>query len=286
MSNKVAIVTGASQGIGRSTAIRLARDFPSVVVVARNRENLDQTADEVRKAGAKALPIDLDLSDPEAAQKVVDQTLSAFGQIDALLNIAGAVPQIDVFEMSDDQWDRGFALKLHGARRLTIAAWPSLKKTSGSVVLMSGNSALFPKAPYAAVGTINAAIVALAKAFSDRGIADGVQVNSVLPGPVMTGRRQSYLEHWAPLHNMTVEEATARFPVEAGIARYGTPEEIAELMAFIVSPVGALDDGLDVEDGRRRGQVDLNGHHHQADCSQRGPKRTRAGLRESARWKA
>lgn len=106
----------------------------------------------------------------------------------------------------------------------------------GSVVMMSGNSALFPKAPYAAVGTINAAIVALAKAFSDRGIADGVQVNSVLPGPVMTGRRRSYLAHWAPLHNMTVEEATAKFPQEAGIGRYGEPEEIAELMAFLVSP--------------------------------------------------
>jgi 3-oxoacyl-[acyl-carrier protein] reductase len=86
------------------------------------------------------------------------------------------------------------------------------------------------------VGTINAAIVALAKAFSDRGIADGVQVNSVLPGPVMTGRRRSYLEHWAPLHAMTVEEATANFPKEAGIARYGEPAEIAELMAFLVSP--------------------------------------------------
>ena len=95
--------------------------------------------------------------------------------------------------MTDEQWEGGLALKLHGARRLTIAAWPALKETKGSVVLMSGNSALFPKAPYAAVGTINAAIVALAKAFSDRGIADGVQVNSVLPGPVMTGRRRSYL---------------------------------------------------------------------------------------------
>jgi NAD(P)-dependent dehydrogenase (short-subunit alcohol dehydrogenase family) len=119
---------------------------------------------------------------------------------------------------------------------LTIAAWPALQEAKGSVVLMSGNSALFPKAPYAAVGTINAAIVALAKAFSDRGIADGVQVNSVLPGPVMTGRRRSYLAHWAPLHNMTVEEATAKFPLEAGISRYGEPEEIAELMAFLVSP--------------------------------------------------
>jgi NAD(P)-dependent dehydrogenase (short-subunit alcohol dehydrogenase family) len=236
MSSKVAIVTGASQGIGRSTAMRLARDFDSIVLVARNRANLEETASMVEQAGAKTLTLDVDLSQPDAAQEVVDGALAAFGRIDALLNIAGAVPQIDLFDMTDEQWDAGLALKLHGARRLTVAAWPSLKAASGSVVLMSGNSALFPKAPYAAVGTINAAIVALAKAFSDRGIADGVQVNSVLPGPVMTGRRRSYLEHWAPLHDMTVEEATARFPVEAGIARYGTPEEIAELMAFLVSP--------------------------------------------------
>jgi 3-oxoacyl-[acyl-carrier protein] reductase len=236
MSNSVAIVTGASQGIGRATAIRLAKDFSSITLAARGRENLDETAAAVKAAGAKPLVIDLDLSNSSAAQKVVEQTLTAFGRIDALLNIAGAVPQIDLFEMTDEQWDGGLALKLHGARRLAIAAWPSLKQTKGAIVFMSGNSALFPKAPYAAVGTINAAIVALAKAFSDRGIADGVQVNSVLPGPVMTGRRRSYLAHWAPLHDMTVEEATEKFPREAGIARYGEPEEIAELMAFLVSP--------------------------------------------------
>ena len=231
-----AIVTGASQGIGRATAVRLARDFSALSLVARNRDHLSQTADAVKAAGAQALVIDVDLAEPTAAQAVIDQTLVAFGRIDALLNIAGAVPQIDLFEMTDAQWEAGLALKLHGARRLTIAAWPALKAAKGSVVLMSGNSALFPKAPYAAVGTINAAIVALAKAFSDRGVTDGVQVNSVLPGPVMTGRRRSYLEHWAPLHKMTVEEATANFPKEAGIARYGEPEEIAELMAFLVSP--------------------------------------------------
>jgi NAD(P)-dependent dehydrogenase (short-subunit alcohol dehydrogenase family) len=236
MSKSVAIVTGASQGIGQATAIRLARDFSALTLVARNAANLEQTAVAVRAAGAEALVIDADLARPEAAQAVVDQTVAAFGRIDALLNIAGAVPQIDLFEMTDVEWESGLALKLHGARRLTVAAWPALKEAKGSVVLMSGNSALFPKAPYAAVGTINAAVVALAKAFSDRGITDGVQVNSVLPGPVMTGRRRSYLEHWAPLHNMTVEEATANFPQEAGIARYGEPAEIAELMAFLVSP--------------------------------------------------
>jgi 3-oxoacyl-[acyl-carrier protein] reductase len=236
MSKSVAIVTGASQGIGQATAIRLARDFSALTLVARSRANLEETAEAVRAAGAQTLVIDADLSEPAVAQRVADQTLAAFGRIDALLNIAGAVPQIDLFEMTDAQWEGGLALKLHGARRLTIAAWPALKAAKGAVVLMSGNSALFPKAPYAAVGAINAAIVALAKAFSDRGIADGVQVNSVLPGPVMTGRRRSYLQHWAPLHNMTIEEATENFPKEAGISRYGEPEEIAELMAFLVSP--------------------------------------------------
>jgi len=236
MSKSVAIVTGASQGIGQATAVRLARDVSALVLVARNRANLEETAKAVEAAGAETLIVEADLAEPAAAQMVVDRTLVAFGRIDALLNIAGAVPQIDLFEMTDAQWEDGLALKLHGARRLTVAAWPALKAAKGAVVLMSGNSALFPKAPYAAVGTINAAIIALAKAFSDRGIADGVQVNSVLPGPVMTGRRRSYLQHWAPLHDMTVEEATARFPREAGIARYGAPEEIAELMAFLVSP--------------------------------------------------
>jgi 3-oxoacyl-[acyl-carrier protein] reductase len=236
MKQAVAVVTGASQGIGHSTAVRLARDFSSIVLVARNRAKLEETAKEVETAGAQSLVLDLDLADKDAAKKVVEQTLARFGRIDALLNIAGAVPQIDLFEMTDQQWDAGMALKLHGARRLTVEAWPALKASQGAVVLMSGNSAIFPKAPYAAVGTINAAIIALAKAFSDRGIADGVQVNSVLPGAVMTGRRRSYLEHWAPLHEMTVQEATDKFPKDVGIARYGRPEEIAELMAFLVSP--------------------------------------------------
>jgi 3-oxoacyl-[acyl-carrier protein] reductase len=236
LTNSVAIVTVASQGIGLSTAVRLAQDFGSIALVARNRTKLEETAAAVEAANATPLVIDLDLSERPSAKAVVQRVISTFGRIDALINIAGAVPQVDLFEMTDEQWDSGLALKLHGARRLTIEAWAALKDAKGSVVLMSGNSALFPKAPYAAVGTINAAIVALAKAFSDRGITDGVQVNSVLPGPVMTGRRRSYLEHWASIHYMTVEEATEKFPRDADIARYGKPEEIAELIAFLVSP--------------------------------------------------
>jgi 3-oxoacyl-[acyl-carrier protein] reductase len=172
----------------------------------------------------------------ESAETLIKGTLDRFGRIDALLNIAGAVPQIDLFEMTDEQWRAGLELKFHGARRLTILAWEALKASKGSVVLISGSAALDPKPGFAAVATINAAIIALAKAFAEQGIKDGIQVNSVVPGPVMTGRRRSFIEKWAPAHGMTVEEATKKFPEEAGISRYGKPEEIAELMAFLVSP--------------------------------------------------
>ena len=123
MKNAVAIVTGASQGIGRATAIRLAQDFSGVVLVARGGAKLESTANDVKARGAEPLVLDLDMSSTETPNTVVTKALDRFGRIDALLNIAGAVPQIDVLEMTDQQWNAGIELKLHGARRLTIKAW-------------------------------------------------------------------------------------------------------------------------------------------------------------------
>jgi 3-oxoacyl-[acyl-carrier protein] reductase len=238
MEKKIAIVTGASRGIGRAAAIRLAQNFGGVVIAARDAELLKATANDIVAVGAEALDVCVDLREPTAAEAVVASTLKQFGRIDAVVNIAGAVPQIDVLEMTDAQWDDGFALKLHGARRLAIRAWDALKATRGAVIFTSGNSAEAPKSGFAAVATVNAAIVAMAKAFADRGIGDGVRVNSVLPGPVMTDRRRSYMEKYAASHGMTVEDALEKFPALAGITRYGKPDDIAELMAFILSPAG------------------------------------------------
>jgi short chain dehydrogenase len=132
---------GASQGIGRSTAIRLARDFPTIVLAARNADALRETGESVKAARTEPFLCVLDLSKVESAKELVKKTLDRFGRIDALLNIAGAVPQIDLFEMTDEQWRDGMELKLHGARRVTIFAWDALKKSKGSVVFMSGSAA-------------------------------------------------------------------------------------------------------------------------------------------------
>jgi len=236
MSAAIAVVTGAGRGIGRATAVRLARDFGRVAIVARTASALEETADLIRAAGAEPLLIAADLRETEAAQRVITRTLETAGRIDALVNVAGAVPPVDLFAMSDEQWDDGFALKFHGARRLTLQAWPALKQARGAVVLTSGATALAPKAAAAAVGTINAAINALAKAFAERGVSDGVQVNSVLPGPVVTERRLAMLAKYAEARGLPMEEAMLRYAADAGISRLGQPEEVAHLIAFMVAP--------------------------------------------------
>jgi 3-oxoacyl-[acyl-carrier protein] reductase len=236
VNKTVAIVTGASSGIGRATALRLSRDFPRLVLAARGAQRLAEVAQQVQANGAQALVIEADLSIPLAAQEVILRTLERFERIDALVNVAGAVAGMDVFQMSDEQWDNGMALKFHGARRLTLHAWDALRASNGAVVFISGNAADIPKAAAAAVGAINAAIEVLAKAFAERGLQDGVQVNSVSPGAVMTERRLSMLLRAAGAKSISLDEAKQQFLAQAGISRFGQAEEVADAIAYAVSP--------------------------------------------------
>lgn len=236
MTNSVAIVTGASSGIGKAAAIRLAHDFSSLVLVAREEDKLAQVGEIARKEGCDCFWLAMDLSVTAAAATVIQRTLERFGRIDALINIAGAVAALDVFQMTDTQWNIGMELKFHAARRLAIHAWDALRAAKGSIVFISGNAADIPKSSSAAVGAINAAIEALAKAFADRGIEDGVQVNSVSPGAILTGRRLGMLERAAAEKNISLEDMKDNFLKQVRASRFGEPEDIAELLAFIVSP--------------------------------------------------
>jgi NAD(P)-dependent dehydrogenase (short-subunit alcohol dehydrogenase family) len=251
LRDKVVIVTGASQGIGHSIARVLAGEGARVVVVARSRPLLDELAAMI---GDDCLVHAADLMTPDAAAAVVAVTLERFGRIDALVNNAGATKRGDFLTLTDDDWDEGFALKFFGAMRLSRAVWPHLKASSGAIVNISGIGGRTGSAEFAIGGAVNAALLNLTKVLADRGIADGVRVNAINPGGVATGRLQGRLKAFATERQLKPEDAERQMARALGIARFGQPEEIARLTAFLISPQAAFCQGaiVDADGGQTR----------------------------------
>lgn len=236
LAGQVAIVTGASRGIGRAIAVRLAHDGAAVVLAARDVERLEALAAEIRAAGGRAEPVAVDLREAGAAALVVAAALRAFSAIDLLVNNAGATKRGDFLALTDADWMDGFALKFFGAVRLTREAWPHLKARRGALLNISGAGARTPGAEFTIGGSVNAAVLTFTKAMADVGVRDGVQVNAISPGYVRTDRLQARLVALAKERGIAVE-AAARGLVEAdGIVRLGEPEDVANLVAHIVAP--------------------------------------------------
>src|SRR5262249_54777334 len=137
LQDKVSVVTGASRGIGRAIAVRLAADGSLVVLTGRDSDALREAAEEIRAAGGAAETIALDLRGPESAATLAAFAFETFGAIDILVNNAGATKRGDFLNLTDYDFFDGFALKYFGAVRLTRAAWPHLKAAKGSVVFIS-----------------------------------------------------------------------------------------------------------------------------------------------------
>lgn len=242
--SKVAIVTGASRGIGKAIALKLARDGIRVMVCARDETALAQTVREIEQAGGQASKHAADLRIPESAGAVLAAALRAFGQIDILVNNAGATKRGEFTDLSEEDWQDGFALKFFGAVRLARLAWPQLKQQKGSVLNISGIGGRTPGPLFAIGGSVNAAVLSFTKALADVGVRDGVQVNAISPGYVRTDRLAKRIE----------EAGEERLIREANIVRIGEPEDVANLAAFIVSPAGRYLHGslIDLDGGQTK----------------------------------
>jgi NAD(P)-dependent dehydrogenase (short-subunit alcohol dehydrogenase family) len=247
LNGKIAIVTGANRGIGRAIAARFSREGASVVLCARDANLLAQTAQEIEHATA----LSVDLRELDAAKRVVDFALKTYGQIDILVNNAGATKRGDFLDLTDEDWADGFALKFFGAMRLTRAAWPHLKAQAGSVLNISGVGGRMPGPLFTIGGSVNAALLSFTKAMADIGIRDGVQVNAVNPGSVRTERYRRMLEATAKAQGTDVETAERKMIESARTTRVGEPEDIASLVAFVVSPEGRFLQGslIDMDGG-------------------------------------
>ncbi len=251
LAGKVIIVTGASRGIGRAIALRIARDGAKVVLAARDASALGKVADEIKAAEGAAAVFPADLRLPEAPAAVVDAALRTYGTIDSVVNNAGATKHGDFLELTEADWMDGFALKFFGAVRMVRAAWPHLKKSHGSVLNIVGTGGRTPGESFTIGGSVNGACLSFTKALSEIGIRDGVQVNAINPGWVRTGRLRHLLESETAQHGGDLEAAAEAVSRKANIVRLGEPEDVANLAAFILSPRSRLLQGamIDLDGG-------------------------------------
>jgi 3-oxoacyl-[acyl-carrier protein] reductase len=249
--NKVAIITGASRGIGLAIARELAREKMRLVLVARSGDLLDAAAKSI---GAESLVHVADLRKPEAASEVITATIDRFKQIDLLVNNAGATRRGDFLNLSDADWEDGFALKLFGAIRLCRMAWPHLAASRGSIINIAGVGGRTASADFSIGGSVNSALLYLTKALAHRGIADGVRVNAINPGAIATERLQTRIKAVAADQGLDHDAASAAMLGKLGITRFGEPVEIARVVAFLASPAASFCQGalLDVDGGETR----------------------------------
>ena len=236
LSNKVAIITGASRGIGRAIALKLAGEGAEVRLAARNVELLKEAQAEIESDGGKAAWLSVDLRKPEAPALLVQNTIEVLGGIDIVVNNAGATKRGDFLTLSEDDWTDGFALKFFGAVWLVRAAWPILKQRKGSVVNIAGVGGRTPGAQFTIGGSVNAAMLSFTKAMADVGVRDGVQVNAINPGAVRTSRLVARLQTLSKEKGISAAEAEALMVAESGITKIGEPGDVANLVAFMVSP--------------------------------------------------
>ncbi|HEY1540985.1 MAG TPA: SDR family oxidoreductase [Xanthobacteraceae bacterium] len=238
LTGKVALVTGSSRGIGRGIALQLAAEGCDVMLTGRDKAALDDVVAAVKKLGRTAHYETSDLRADGAPAALVEATKRAFGHIDILVNNAGTTKRGDFLELTDADWTEGYALKFFAHVRLARAAWPGLRERRGSIVTIGGTSGRMPIAAFTIGSSVNSAAAAFSKALADRGKTDGVQVNTIHPSYVETDRLWKRIR--ADMERTGKSEAEVRewHRADIGVTRFGTPEDIGGLIAFLVSPRG------------------------------------------------
>jgi NAD(P)-dependent dehydrogenase (short-subunit alcohol dehydrogenase family) len=245
---RVTLITGASQGIGRTLAHAFAGAGDSLVLVARNADNLEETAAGVRALGADALVIPADVTDPAAVGDMAVAALDRFGRIDVLVNNSGiGGPSGPLWELDLAEWRRTFAVNVEGVFLVSKAILPSMiARGSGSVIVIgsiTGKRPLWGRTPYAAT---KAALIGLTRTLALEAGPHGVRINLVSPGFVEGPRLDWVIKSQAEGRGIEPDAVRGEFEAESALHRLTRPEDVAGTALFLASEQAAAITGADV----------------------------------------
>ncbi len=233
-AGKVVVVTGGSRGIGKAIGAVFAREGAQVVLAAASADNLAKAAKDM-SGGPPPLTVAGDLRTLAACETLFKEVNDRFKRCDVLVNNAGATKGGNFFELPDDAFTDGFALKYFAAVRLTRLFWPLLKAAHGNVINIIGGAARTPSADFLIGGSVNSAMANFSKGMAAIGNRDDVNVNVIHPGQIETDRVLTLFNQFAKAQGKTPEQVRDEQIKKSGLRRIGQVEDVAELALYLAS---------------------------------------------------
>ena len=237
LKGKVAIVGGASKGLGRACAQVLAEEGAKVAVCSRSKPDLEKAAQEIRDTtGADVLAFAGDLDRHDTIKALITAAAERFGRLDIMINNSGGPPLARAHNATEEQWETALQRSLLFFARMSREALPHLKKSgSGRIINILASTVYQPIPNLALSGVTRLGVVAFAKSLADEVGRDGILVNNVCPGSLLSERMLSNVTNRAKELGISVDEALAQRAAETAVGRVGDPKEMAYLVAFLAS---------------------------------------------------
>jgi 3-oxoacyl-[acyl-carrier protein] reductase len=237
LNGRIALVAASSRGLGRAIATTLGREGARLVMCARGRDELEATADRIcDSTGAEVFTVAADLAQPDGPRRFVESAVTLAGGVDILVTNVGGPPPGAFMELDDDAWRGAFDQLLLSAVRLTREALPHMERRGGGRVINIVSIAV--KEPISNLmlsNALRAAVVGMAKTLAAEVGPRGILVNNVCPGRIATERLAALDEDRAARLGVPIEQVRQEAQQRIPLGRYGQPEELAALVAFLAS---------------------------------------------------